>query len=161
MRIVVVVLVLLAIPSGVAAQWRTLNFVDEFGEGTDRGAQSAAVESVRPMAFPYAGTTATIFVNCTRAWVRFSESPNLTGGDINDGFTDYSVSVRLDGNNVGRWSVRQSWGDNDLRFINGSRAISALSRGSRFAMALPWFGSSAAFSWSLSGSSKAIQQSCN
>lgn len=158
----IVTLVLFAIPSGVVAQWNNINFVDEFGDVTDRGARSATVSSIRPMGFPYTGTTATIFADCNRAWVRFSESPNLTGGDIGDGYTDHRVAVRLDGDDVGRWTVRQSWGDNDLRFTNGSRAISVLSRGSIFAMALSWFGEgSVAFQWSLDGSSRAIQESCD
>lgn len=144
------------------AVWSTINFVDEFGDGRDRGAVSATVGSVRSMSFPYSDTTATIMVNCDRAWMRFSESPNLTGGSIKDGYTDYSVAVRVDERNVGRRTVRQQWGGKDLRFVDGREAVAALSAGSEFAVSLPWYGqNSSVFSWSLSGSSEMISRSCN
>ena len=145
-----------------APQWRNLNFVDEFGEPTGRGAVSETVRSIRPMSFPYTGTDARIFVDCDSTWIRFSEAPNLTGGNIADGYTQYSVSVRVDGEDVGRWRVSQSWGDKDLRFTNGSEASTAISSGSTFAVALPWHGEgSVAFSWPLTGSSEAIAASCD
>ena len=160
--IAAVVLTLAMTPSKAAGQWRTINFVDEFGDVTDRGARSAAVSSVRQMSFPYGDTTGTIMVDCDRAWIRFSEAPNLTGGDIGNGYTRYNVAVRVDGNGVGRWTVSQSWGDNDLRFVDGRQAVSALAAGTTFALALPWYGeNSAAFSWTLNGSSSAIRQSCD
>ena len=143
------------------SDWRMINFVNEFGERTDQGAVTTEVSSRRPMSFPYGDTKARIFVDCDRAWVRFSESPNLTGGDTRDGYTRYSLLVRIDGNDA-RWQVNQSWGDNDLRFVDSSRAISALSGGSTFDLAVPWYGEgSVAFSWSLAGSSDAIRRSCD
>ena len=143
--------------------WSMINFVDSFGERTDRGAMSPKVESIRPMSFPYADITARIFVNCDRAWIRFSESPNINSsvGNIHDGYTTYFVSARVNGIDAGVWSVNQTWGDNDLRFTNNSKAISALASGSKFAVSISWYGqSAAAFSWPLSGSSRAIQDSC-
>ena len=160
--VVMAAAVALAVPSESAAQWRMINFVDEFGDTVDSGAVSATVRSVRPMTFPYGDLTARIFVDCNRAWIRFSESPNLTGGSIQDGYTNFKVAVRVDGENIGRSTVRQQWGDKDLRFVDGSEAIAWLSSGSTFAIAVPWYGqSSAAFSWSLSGSSKMIRDSCD
>lgn len=139
-----------------------INFVNEFGERTDRGAVSATVESSRPMSFPYADATARILVDCDSAWMRFSESPNLTGGDIGDGYSIHSVTVRVDGNNAGRWRVRQPWGDKDLYFLDDSRTIAALSSGSTFDVALPWYGKRpAVFSWSLNRSSEMIRNSCD
>ena len=159
---IIVLGLLLLVPAEAAAQWRMINFVDEFGDVTDRGAASATVSPVRPMSFPYGDTDATIFVDCDRAWIRFSDSPNLTGGSIEDGYTRYSVAIRVDGNDAGRWSVNQSWGDNDLLFTNNPQAISALSSGSTFAISVSWYGEGAvAFSWSLSGSAGMIQNSCD
>ena len=138
-----------------------INFVNEFGEQTDQGAVSREARPVRPMSFPYGDTLARIFVNCDRAWVRFTDSPNLTGGDTRDGYDVYSVAVRVDGNDA-RWRVEQSWGDDDLRFLDPGRAIAALSGGETFALAIPWYGEgSVAFSWSLAGSSDAIKRSCD
>ena len=149
-------------PPRPTPRWSNLNFVDEFGEPTGRGAVSETVRSIRPMSFPYTGTDARIFVDCDRTWIRFSEAPNLIGGNIADGYTQYSVSVRVDGEDVGRWRVSQSWGDKDLRFTNGSEASTAISSGSTFAVALPWHGEgSVAFSWPLTGSSEAIAASCD
>lgn len=150
------------LPSKVDAQWRMINFVNEFGEVTDRGAVSASVKSIRPMSFPYQDVEATIFVDCNRAWIRFSEAPNLLDGDINNGYTNYNISVRVSNKSTERWSVSQTWGDKDLGFRNDSKAIAALSSGSSFAIALSWYGqSSVAFKWDLSGSSKMIKSSCD
>lgn len=143
-------------------QWSMINFVNEFGERTDRGAVSAAVGSIRPMSFPYADTTGQVFVDCDRAWMRFSDAPNLTGGDTRDGYSVHSVTVRVDGRNAGSWKVAQSWGDSDLGFRDDAQAIAALSSGSKFDVALPWYGErSAVFSWSLNGSSESIRKSCD
>ena len=143
-------------------QWSMINFVNEFGERTDRGAVSATVGSIRPMSFPYADATGRIFVDCDSAWMRFSDSPNLTGGDTQSGYSIHSVTVRVDGNNAGRWRVRQPWGDKDLYFLDDSRVIAALSSGSKLDVALPWYGErSAVFSWSLNRSSEMIRESCD
>ena len=150
------------VPEPVRTAWDTINFVDEFGDVTDVGAASDTVGPSRAVTFPYSDITSRLFVDCNRAWMRFSDAPNLTGGDISDGYTTYNVSVRVDGGSTARWRVIQSWGDNDLRFKNSSKAISALSGGETFAVALPWYGQdSAVFSWQLTGSSAAIQASCD
>ena len=122
--------------------WSMINFVDSFGERTGRGAISPEVNSIRPMSFPYGDTKARIFVDCDRAWIRFSEAPNINSnvGNIHDGYTTYFVSVRVDGNDAGMWSVNQTWGDNDLRFTNNSKAISALASGAKFAVSIPGMG---------------------
>ena len=148
-------------PEPTSPQWDTINFVDEFGDITDLGAISEEVKSIRPMSFPYTDTTARIFVDCDRAWIRFSESPNLTGGDTQDGYDEYSISVRVDGNDS-QWRVIQSWGDQDIAFVNDSQAISAWSSGSSFTISLPWYGEGyVAFPWSLNQSSEMISKSCD
>ena len=91
-------------PLSAEAQWTGINFVDEFGEGMDRGAVSATVGPSSPMEFPYSDITARIFVNCDHAWMRFSDSPNLTGGDISDGSHSYALPVRIDGERR-NWSI--------------------------------------------------------
>ena len=149
-------------PEPVRSAWDTTNFVDEFGDTTGVGATSDIVGPSRAMTFPYSDITSRLLVNCNRAWMRFSETPNLTGGDIADGYTTYDVSVRVDGGSTASWRVTQSWGDNDLIFENSSQAISALSGGETLAVALHWYGqNSAVFSWQLTGSSAAIQASCD
>ena len=142
-------------------RWRMINFVDEFGDVTGRGAISVEVESIRPLDFPYNDVTAQVMVNCDRVWIRFSDTPNLTGGDIESGYTVHSLAVRIDGNNVGRWRVTQDWGSDDVAFVNDAQTISALSSASTVAIAFPWYGGrSAAFEWDLEGSSDRIRESC-
>ena len=141
--------------------WNMINFVDEFGDVTDKGAVSQKVKSDNPMGFPYGDVWAQLFVDCNRAWIRFSQAPNIPGGEIHDGYTNHSVTVRVDGARE-RWGVRQSWGDQDLSFRNSGRVVSALSSGSEFAVAVPWYGQDApVFSWSLRGSTAAIKKSCD
>ena len=142
-------------------RWSMINFVDEFGDITGRGAISADVGSLRPMAFPYHAVTAQVFVDCNRAWIRFSDAPNLNGGDIQDGYTRYRATVRVDGERIGSWLVSQVWGDNDLAFVNDSQAISALSSGSTLAISVDWYGEGAvAFELDLEDSSDRIGESC-
>ena len=154
-------------PPEIAAQWLPINFVDAFGDSTGTGAQSAPVRSVLPMRSPYEDTTARIMVNCDRAWLRFSRSPNLTGGSIQSGYTRYYVTVRVDGEDAGLWDVLQLWGGEDLNFVDAGEieargeAIAALSAGATFAVSLPWYRGSAAFSWSLEGASDLIRASCD
>ena len=149
-------------PEPVRPAWDTINFTDEFGDVTGVGAVSDTVGPSSAVTFPYSDLTSRLLVNCNRAWMRFSNAPNLTGGDIADGYTTYNVSVRVDGGSTARWRVIQSWGDNDLIFKNSSQAISALSGGETLAVALPWYGQdSTVFSWQLTGSSAAIQASCD
>ena len=141
--------------------WGRINFVDEFGDVTGQGAVSAWVGSVRPMSFPYSDVKARIVVDCYDAWIRFSKAPNLTGGSIRSGYTRHSLAVRVDGKAAGRRSATQAWGSEDIRFTPDWDAISVLSSGDSFAVAVPWYGQgSVAFVWSLRGSSTAIRGSC-
>ena len=146
-------LLLVLAPGAAEAQWRTFNFVDEFGDISDRGASSSPARPIRPMSFPYDDIEATIFVDCHRAWIRFTDTPNPTSS---------SVAVRVDGNDVGRWRVSHSVGSKDISFTRDHRVIPVLASASTVAVAIPWFGQgSAAFRWSLAGSSAAIQASCD
>lgn len=142
-------------------RWRMINFVDEFGDVTGRGAISVEVEAIRPLEFPYHDVMARIMVNCDRAWIRFSDQPNLTGGDIRDGYEVFSLAVRVDGNNVGRWRVTQDWGSDDVNFLHNAEVISAFASASTVAIAFPWYGErSAVFEWDMDNSSDRIRESC-
>ena len=110
--------------------------------------------------------TARIYVDCYDAWVRFSKAPNLRGGIIQDGYTRYAVTVRIEADGkthkTRRWSATQVWGGRDLRFTPAMGAVASLSVGSEFTIALPWYGQdSAVFSWSLRGSAEAIRRGCD
>ena len=141
--------------------WSTTTFTNEWGEQAAVGARSQAVRPVTPMGFPYNDVTGTILVQCPNSvWVRFSEEPNLTGGNIRDGYTDYTLSARIDGRDV-RYGVSQGWGDNDLNFRDDATVRQAIMGSNEIEILLPWYGEgNVRFKWSLDGSSSAIQSSC-
>lgn len=154
-------LTLTGLPVEGQGRWSTINFVDEFGDVTDTGAVSPKAKPIRPMSFPYHDVTARIFVDCQRTWIRFTEVPNLIGGDTKDGFTTYKVPIRIDGNRK-ELSVSQTWGDKDLGFRFNTSLATSLSSGSTIAVSLPWYGQgNVAFRWNLNGSAKAIESSCD
>ena len=149
-------------PPEIAAPWRPLDLVDAFSDSVRTVAASAAVRSLRPMRSPYGDTTARITVDCTGVvGILFSRAPNLTGGEIQSGFNVYSVPVRVDGEDVGRWDVLQAWGSVLVAFVDRGKAIVAIAAGNTFTVSLPWYGSPTAFSWSLEGSSELIRASCD
>ena len=93
--------------------WSSIRFTNEWGETSGKGAQSEAARPARPMSFPYGGVTGRIMVSCRSIWLRFSEEPNLTGGDIHDGYHEHSLGARIDGNDL-RLRVTQDWGSEDI-----------------------------------------------
>lgn len=141
------------------SSWSTLTFVDEWGDRTDDvGARSRAVGPVTPMGFPYGDVTAYLMVSCQSAWIRFSESPNLSGGDIQSGYDVYRLPVRIDGRDD-RWRATQEWQGNDLNLPSSARSVWAAA--SSFEILLPWYGESRVrFRWDLTGSSDAIGKTC-
>ena len=83
-----------------------------------------------------------------------SRRPHLTGGRIRDGYTRHSLAVRVDGKATGNRDATQAWGGEDIRFKPRWDAISVLSSGDCFTVAVQWYGQgSFAFVWSLRGSS--------
>ena len=140
-------------------RWRTVTVIDEFGDTLGLGAQSAEVTSLRPMLSPYTGTTARVVVDCPGVGIQFSTAPNLTDGSIQSGSTRYSLTVRVDGEDVGGWDVLQEWGSPFIVFLDSPVMVGWLSAGaSTFAVSLPWYGDTPAFSWSLEGASELIRE---
>ena len=80
-----------------------------------------------------------------------------------DWFKPFSLAFRIDGKRA-IWNMRHQRGEHDL-FFNGKtvnqEAVTAMKEGSLFAMTIPWPDQgSVEFRWSLEGSSKSIQKSC-
>ena len=141
------------------AGWDTFNLIDDWGETTGNGAKSQAVTPVTRMDFPYHDTEATLFVSCQSAWIRFTKGPNLTGGDIEDGYTVYRIRVRIDGKDA-TWRVSHNWNSEDVSLPYIAR--NALAGGETFEALLPWYGNgNVRFSWLLYRSSEAIAQTCD
>ncbi len=83
---------------------------------------SEEVEPVFPMDFPYDSLTAMIAVECRRAWVHFSDTPNFNSGLVRDGYTDYRVGARTgpDFADYQSWRVRHRWGEDLVRIIDAA-----------------------------------------
>ena len=149
-------------PQPPAPTWRTLHFTNEFGEQTDLGAASEVKQPVERMGFPYQSVNARIFVNCDRAWVRFNDHPNLTGGEAQSGgYSNHQVRFRVDGKQMRSFPGALAFGGDDLLF-HGSRFISMLSSARTVEMVVQWYDEGpVVFKWSMIGSSDVIAQSCD
>lgn len=138
--------------------WDWINFVNEWGEVSGRGAVSKSVSPDKIMGFPYHDVTARIMVSCKSAWIRFSDSPNLTGGDTESGYDVYYLKVRIDGQDS-RWRAIQGWSSKDLDLPSSAR--NTFARAQTFRIVLPWYDEgSVIFSWDLTGASDMISQTC-
>ena len=141
-----------------ASKWQRTYFTNEWGERSGEGTKSEEVRPVERMEFPYHGVKATLFASCQNAWIRFSDSPNLTGGDIRDGYEEYRLRVRIDGRDL-TWRATQDWGSKDLDLPSSVR--NAWANGTTFEVVTPWFEQGAVrFSWSLVGYSDAYAEAC-
>ena len=146
------------VPQVPKNSWSTTRFVDDWGEYSGTGARSQEKPPASPMGFPYHDVMATLFVSCRSAWIRFTDSPNLTSDDIENGYDVYRLRVRLDGRDD-RWRATQRWGSTDLNLPSSARSAWAAAK--RFEVLLPWYGEgSVRFAWDLTGSADAIAKTC-
>ena len=142
--------------TAMAASWTTINLIDKWGENDGYGAVSAPAKPSEPMSFPYGAVSGWIMVKCDIVWLRFDESPILTGGTLEDGYRDHVLAARIDGNDVDL-EIRQWWGSKDL-YVTTSNFRTRLSQGKRLDVLLPWYGQGyVRFTWSLRGSSATIK----
>ena len=151
----------------VPSTWSTINLTDEFGDVVSRAAVSEWVAPLKQMEFPYGDVEGRIFVACDDVWFRFNEDPNLTNTEPQSGgYSRLSVRWRADGDRNGRWRAVQQWGGKDIDVAGGNQgnteAVSVISGAAELAIVLPWFGSgNVVFQWNLTGSTNAIESSCN
>ena len=164
MRKIPMVLAIMLLPAGAAAQWTQTMLVDQFGRETDVAAHSERASTIRPMAFPYEDLQGQIVVQCDSMWLSFTERPNLTGGfsllSLPD-VTVYHVDVLLDDQEV-TWAVDiLESGSLMVLTADGDLGITALKSSETVSVALPWFQQGpVAFQWSLDGAAEAIAASC-
>ena len=141
--------------------WHATYFVDEWGERSSDGATSEPAAPETPMEWPYSDVVAQVMVQCKgpETWIRFTTSPNLTGGDTKMGHNVYNLPVRLDGQ-TSRWRTTQRWGSEDINLPRS--AVNTFKQSKTFEIVLPWFGSgNVRFKWDLKGSSDIISEACN
>ena len=151
--------------------WQTLKLVDSFGDSTNNTiAASGAVLSIPRMDWPYSTRTATLFVDCDRAWIRFSDTMNLTDADYSGGQVSYPVRFRVGRVEFHTTAVNPSMAPNDLNVRDSRQVISAVSAVSAVSAAsgqtldvlIPQYQEGwVRFSWGLRGSSYAINRSCD
>ena len=96
------------------AAWRTLTFADDFGESAGVGAASGEFIPDTRMGFPYHNVRGRLMTNCQEIWVRFNESPNITGGDTKDGYDTFHLVAKL-GEERLNLSAIQTWQDKDVK----------------------------------------------
>ena len=152
-----------------ADRWKVFDFDPDAltGKSLLVGARSAYVGSA-DMAFPYEGVRGALYFRCKiggsseAAWIRFTEVPNLVGGEYLGNYakpTTYSkVRYAIDGNED-RITLMHTIDSKDLDFMYAVFAIQAYRSVAELAIEVPWYGSgNAIFRFSLAGASEAIDR---
>lgn len=149
------------------ARWTHSTKRDEMTGDVSAFAFSARTKPTRPMSFPYTDVTAVMAFGCDGdsewAYINFSDSPNLTNTETEDGYNTFTTRVRWD-ESVENTRMLQEWGATSLHFRDGADAIRKMAAASEVLVELKWYGSGDVyFLFSMSGSSDAItsaRQSC-
>ena len=144
------------------ANWSNFTYVNEWNESTGRiGARSALTSPIDTPDWPYHDMKAQLYVDgCDLAWIRFNKAPNLVGGDIESGYTLYSVQARADGKDV--WEpMFQEWNSKDLSWNRGdSVVIAGWAKEESYAIRLPHYGGAIIYSFDMDGARETIGRSC-
>ncbi|MYB18276.1 MAG: hypothetical protein F4Y16_04685 [Holophagales bacterium] len=92
------------------------------------------------MSFPYGDVRARLMVqDCRHVWIRFTESPNLVGGDIGDGYETHMLAARWNDGEPFIVRVRQQWSDKDLIFSDGGIDVASIAGNQTLAVLLDWY----------------------
>lgn len=77
--------------------------------------------------------------DCRHVWIRFTESPNLVGGDIGSGYeTDLLGAGWADGEPFAV-RVRQTWRAKDLIFTDGEIDVAKIAGNETLGIVLGWY----------------------
>lgn len=144
-----------------APEWRTFESSDEMTGDKSAYAVSPNAEPTQRMGFPYGDVEAWLGIGCDAssewAYIGFTQAPNLTDGEIEDGYRSFRVRVRWD-DNVGFETLSQKWSADSMHFYNSASAIQKMSGSGSVMVELNWHGEgSVRFPFTLNGSSKALQ----
>lgn len=139
--------------------WTVSNFTNDWGETTDQvGAATNMFAPLERMEFPYHDVRAGLMASCERVWIRFNDEPNLTGGEIGDGYEVFRLRVRVDGVDA-TWRVTKDWNARDVILPSSARA--AWADAERFEVLMPYFDQKPArFQWELTGAGEALAKTC-
>ena len=155
-------LILLLIPASVYGQWTTSETVDEMEGTTSYFAISPDVKPTRQMTFPYGDITSNLVIACkeanTFAYFYFSDSPNLSDDETEDGYNLVRTRLKAD-EVIENISLTQTWGANSLFLLNDEPYIQKAKEASEFLLELNWYGNGKVyFRYDLSGSAKIISE---
>lgn len=146
-------------------EWRTFNSTDEMTGDTSHYAISPSALSTRPMSFPYTGVTSSLAVGCSAssswAYLVFSESPNITNDETEDGYNLIPTRVKWDSELV-KMTLTQDWGSKFLHFMDDANTIKKIQASNEVLLEFSWHGQDQVyFKISLNGSSNAIKEILN
>jgi len=108
-----------------AGQWYSQKSENEFEEKTQIYFFSAKISPNKPLSFPYTNSDPVVGVGCEKreekdwCWVYLNfKSLNIMGGDIQDGYTDHDVRVKLDSGKIENLRTKLITGGKTLYFYN-------------------------------------------
>ena len=148
------------------AGWVTSVSKDEMTGDKSCYAHSSLLGPRKRMKSPYGNVTARLLYGTSpnrHQWmyVYFTESPNLRGGDIRDGYHIHKMRVKFEpeGNTMTN-EFSQEWGDRFIGFHKwDGAAINLVQRKNKMILELDWYGQGKViFPFFLEGSSKAIAE---
>lgn len=150
------------IPASVYGQWTTSETTDEMEGTTSYFAISPDVKPTRQMSFPYGNITSNLVIACkeasTYAYFYFSDSPNLTDDETEDGYNLVRTRLKVD-EVIENISLTQTWGANSLFLLNDELYIQKAKEASELLLELNWYGNGKVyFRYDLSGSAKKISE---
>lgn len=156
-----VAVLLMSAPHGVVAQeWSHETSQDEMTDELRAFAKSPEVSATEPLEFPYRDVVAQLALGCDGEdeWVylAFSEGPNLTGGNTEDGYDVFRLRVRWD-DDVQTHRMIQEWGEPFVQFQSDETVIPLITSSETVLVELPWYGSGEVyFRFPLGGAADAI-----
>ena len=144
------------------AAWKPWTSTDPMSGEVRKGAASLWTSPRRAMGFPYGGTKGVAGVACEGggAYFRFTDEPNITGDDLESGYSVSRLRVRFDDNAPQRVRFTQGWGSDQLT-TRSSAVRNGLLAKHKMLLEVPWHGEgNVIFEFDLTGSRKAYERAC-
>ena len=145
------------------AEWGQWSSEDPMNDTVRKGMASALTAPMKMMSFPYQDTKAILGVSCddTGAYMRFTNSPNLSGDTTHDGYNSIRLRVRKDNDQVRGIKFVQNWGSDQLSttFLPMRNIVM---EGQTLLVEIPWHGQGKVyFKFDLTGSSDMYKRTCH
>ena len=142
--------------------WSTITTLDEWGESSGTAAVSSWTHPTKRPDFPYGDLRARLIVqSCRTVAMRFTAHPNLSGGDIQRGYTNHVIKVQTGGRRFDV-PVELAWQGKDLLFHRWSagKAIKQLQRQQSYSVLVPLYSGSRVWKFDMSDAAAAIEEVC-